>query len=234
MGKDGLSLLRKWLVGFRRRIFAISHPTLNLQQPRGFRGSFGAGRDLGGRKREVCVALWGQVEYRPDCWIDSRGVEGPPTHTPRRQSSPIDMTFLGTYDHTLDAKNRLTVPVKFRGPLGDGVIVSRGIETCVSVWTPAGFDGWTKSMLEALGAMTPQARQFRRVVSASAFETELDAAGRIMLPSKLIDHAGIEREISVIGNDDAFEIWDRKAWESYDSEISPTILDLTDAIGADA
>ena len=89
-------------------------------------------------------------------------------------------------------------------------------------------------MLEALGAMTPQARQFRRVVSASAFETELDAAGRIMLPSKLIDHAGIEREISVIGNDDAFEIWDRKAWESYDSEISPTILDLTDAIGADA
>ncbi|CAB4863100.1 MAG: division/cell wall cluster transcriptional repressor MraZ [Solirubrobacterales bacterium] len=144
------------------------------------------------------------------------------------------MSFLGTYDHTLDAKNRLTVPVKFRGPLGEGAIISRGIETCVSVWTPKGYDEWSKSMLDALGGMTPEARRFRRVLSASAFETELDAAGRIMIPAKLMEHAVIEREVAVIGNDDAFEVWDRKAWAAYDAEVSPTILDLTDAIGADA
>jgi len=142
------------------------------------------------------------------------------------------MSFLGTYDHTLDAKNRLTVPVKFRGPLCNGAIVSRGIETCVSVWTPEGFSSWKADMLSALGGMTPQARSFRRVVAASAFETELDSAGRIMLPGKLIEHAEIDREVSVIGNDDAFEVWSRSAWTSYDALVSPTILELTDAIGS--
>jgi MraZ protein len=144
------------------------------------------------------------------------------------------MAFRGTYDHSLDAKNRLTVPVKFRGPLGDGVIVARGIETCVTVWTPEGFDSWSSQMIDALGPLTAKARDFRRVVSASAFETELDSAGRVMVPAKLIEYASLDREVAVIGNDQAFEIWDRVRWDQYDSAISPTISDLTDAIGADA
>lgn len=142
------------------------------------------------------------------------------------------MTFLGTYDHTLDAKNGLTVPVKFRGPLGDGAIVSRGIEPCLSVWTPEGFNSWKQEMVEAFGGVTPQARKFKRVLAASAFETELDAAGRIMLPGKLVEYAAIDREVAVIGNDEAFEIWDRASWGAYDESVSPTILELTDAIGS--
>ena len=143
------------------------------------------------------------------------------------------MAFLGTYDHTLDAKNRLTVPVKFRATLGSGVVLARGIERCVTVWTPQGFDQWTTSMINALGPLTAQARDFRRVVSASAFETELDSAGRVMLPSKLIDHAGIDREVAVIGNDEAFEVWDRNRWDEYDASKSPTIPELTNSIGID-
>lgn len=142
------------------------------------------------------------------------------------------MTFLGTYDHTLDAKNRLTVPVKFRGPLGDGAIVARGIEPCLSVWTPEGFSAWKQEMVEAFGGVTPQARAFKRVLAASAFETELDAAGRIMLPAKLVEYAAIDREVAVIGNDEAFEVWDRSSWATYDESVSPTILELTDAIGS--
>lgn len=143
------------------------------------------------------------------------------------------MSFLGTYDHTLDAKNRLTVPVRFRGPLGGGVIVSRGIEPCVSVWTPTGFDEWKAEIVGALGGRTSKARSFMRIVSASAFETELDSAGRIMVPAKLVDHAELDREVAVIGNDDCFEIWDRTAWTTYDSDVAPTLLDLTNAIGSD-
>ena len=143
------------------------------------------------------------------------------------------MKFRGTYDHTLDAKNRLTVPVKFRGPLGGGVVLARGLEACVSVWTPDAFDLWTGQVIDALGPLTPKARDFRRVVSATAFETELDSAGRVMLPSKLIIHAGIDREVAVIGNDEAFEVWDRTRWDEYDASKSPTIPDLTDSIGVD-
>ncbi len=144
------------------------------------------------------------------------------------------MAFRGTYDHTLDAKNRLTVPVKFRGPLGEGVIVARGIETCITIWTPQGFEAWTAEMIDALGRLTPQGRDFRRAVSASAFETDLDAAGRVMLPAKLIEHADIAKEVAVIGNDDAFEVWDRTLWDAYDAKVGPTIATMTDSIGADA
>lgn len=144
------------------------------------------------------------------------------------------MAFRGTYDHTLDAKNRLTVPVKFRGPLGAGVIVARGIATCITIWTPEGFESWTAEMLEALGRLTPRGTDFRRTVSASAFETDLDSAGRVMLPAKLIDYASIGREVAVIGNDDAFEVWDRVLWDEYDARVSPTIAGMTESIGADA
>lgn len=144
------------------------------------------------------------------------------------------MAFRGTYDHTLDSKNRLTVPVKFRGPLGDGVVVARGIEACITVWTPDAFDDWSGRIVDALGPLSQKARDFRRVVSASAFETELDAAGRVMLPGKLIEYACIDRECAVIGNDEHFEIWDRNKWDDYDAAISPTIPELTGSIGADA
>lgn len=143
------------------------------------------------------------------------------------------MFFRGTYDHTLDSKNRLTVPVRFRGELASGVVVARGIETCVTVWAPAAFDEWSGSIVAALGPLTQEARDFRRVVSASAFETELDAAGRVMLPVKLIEYACIERECSVVGNHEHFEIWNRDTWNDYDAVTAPTIPELAGSIGTD-
>lgn len=143
------------------------------------------------------------------------------------------MPFRGTYDHSLDAKNRLTVPVKFRGQLAEGVVVARGIEACITVWAPDAFDDWSGSIVEALGPLTEEARNFRRVVSASAFETELDAAGRVMLPGKLIEYACIDRECAVIGNHEHFEIWDREKWNDYDAATAPTITELAGSIGND-
>ncbi len=144
------------------------------------------------------------------------------------------MAFRGTFDHTLDAKNRLTVPSKFRAALSDGVVVSRGIETCAALWRPADFEAWTEEMVGAMGRLTTDGRQFRRVISASAFETELDAAGRVMLPARLIEHAGLRKDVVVVGNEECLEVWDRKAWSSYDDAISPKIPDLTASIGSTA
>lgn len=140
------------------------------------------------------------------------------------------MAFRGTFDHTLDAKNRLTVPSKFRDDLDDGVVVARGIEACATLWRPKDFDAWTDEMVGAMGKLTSEGRQFRRVISASAFETELDAAGRVMLPARLIEYAGLSRDVVVVGNEECLEVWDRKAWTEYDAAISPKIPDLADAI----
>lgn len=144
------------------------------------------------------------------------------------------MAFRGTFDHTLDAKNRLTVPSKFRAALSDGVVVSRGIEACAALWRPADFEAWTEEMVGAMGRLTTDGRQFRRVISASAFETELDAAGRVMLPARLIEHARLRKDVVVVGNEECLEVWDRKAWSSYDAAISPKIPDLTASIGSTA
>jgi len=143
------------------------------------------------------------------------------------------MAFRGTFDYTLDAKNRLTVPAKFRAALADGVVVARGIESCAALWTPAGFETWTEAMLSALNPLSVQGRQFRRVISASAFETELDAAGRVMVPAKLIEYARLRKDVVVVGNEDSLEIWDREAWAAYDADVSTKIPDLTATIGTD-
>jgi len=141
------------------------------------------------------------------------------------------VAFRGTFDHTLDAKNRLTVPSKFRKALSSGVVVARGIEACVALWLPADFETWSEEMVGAMGRLTTQGRQFRRVISASAFETELDAANRVTLPARLIEHAGLRKDVVIVGNEECLEVWDRKAWSEYDASISPQIPDLTDSIG---
>ena len=110
-------------------------------------------------------------------------------------------------------------------------MVSRGIEACAALWRPADFEAWTERMVGALGPLSSDGRQFRRVISASAFETELDAAGRVMLPPRLIEHADLRKDVVVVGNDDSLEVWDRKAWTDYDAEISPQIPDLAASIG---
>jgi len=105
------------------------------------------------------------------------------------------MAFRGTFDHTFDAKNRLTVPVKFRASLSDGVVVAKGVERCVSVWTPDEYDAFVESALGQLNPLSPEARDLQRYFSANAVETELDSAGRIMVPAFLLDHGSLGKEV---------------------------------------
>lgn len=153
---------------------------------------------------------------------------------PQSRPTPMNTPFRGDYEHTLDAKNRLTVPSRFRSILGgNDIVLARGIEACVTAWRPEEFDSWTRRMIEALGGLTPKARDFRRMVSASAFETELDSAGRVMIPTKLIEYAGIDREVSVVGEFENFEVWDRSAWQTWDDAKKGEIRDIVDTIGSD-
>src|SRR4051794_41915839 len=88
------------------------------------------------------------------------------------------MAFRGTFDHTLDAKNRLTIPAKFRASLAEGVVLAKGIERCVQVWTPRAYDSYVQTALAGLNPLSEPARKLGRFFAANSLDTELDAAGR--------------------------------------------------------
>ncbi len=131
------------------------------------------------------------------------------------------MAFLGTYEHSLDAKNRLTVPSRFRAELSEGIVLAKGVEPCVAIWTPEGFREFTQEALGDAHRLDRRAQRLRRFFNASAFVARLDAAYRVMLPPPLIEYAGLEKEVVVIGNEQSLEVWDRGAWTRYEADTTP-------------
>ena len=141
------------------------------------------------------------------------------------------MAFRGTFDHTLDAKNRLTVPAKFRASLSDGVVLSKGIERCVQVWTPKAYDAYVQTALQGMNPLSEPARKLNRFFAANSLDTELDAAGRIGLPAFLLDHAGLSKDVVVTGSGDALEIWDRMTWATYNDALASDVDEITASLG---
>jgi len=144
------------------------------------------------------------------------------------------MAFRGTFDYSLDAKNRLTVPARFRTALANGVVVAKGVEKCVEVWTPDDYEQRISGSLQGLNPLSPQARKLRTYFAANAFPGDLDSAGRVMVPTKLMEHAGLGKEVTVAGAEECLQIWDRDAWSAYNDALTDEILDITASLGQPA
>jgi MraZ protein len=130
--------------------------------------------------------------------------------------------LLGEYEHTLDDKNRLTLPAKFRQALGGGVVVTRGMDGCLFVL----------DRLEGLNTFSREARQMNRFIFAGATETDVDKQGRVMLPQPLIEHASLGREVVVAGIRDHVEIWDRTAWRKQLEEVEGSVELVAERLAA--
>ena len=140
--------------------------------------------------------------------------------------------LLGEYDHTLDDKNRLTLPVKFRKDFEGGVVVSRGLDGCLFVFTRDTWDSFVGGQLEGLSPFSKEARQMNRFMFAGAAETELDKQGRVMVPPALISHASLGREVVVAGVRDHVEIWDREAWRKQLEEVEGSVELVAERLAA--
>ena len=125
--------------------------------------------------------------------------------------------FLGEYEHTIDAKGRLAVPAKFRAQMDRGAVISKGMGTCLSVYTMERWD--EKSAELASGKTSDELRDFERRIYPSVSEVELDSQGRMVIPAKLRNYAGLASEVTVAGVRDHFEIWDRTAWQTYQERL---------------
>jgi MraZ protein len=127
--------------------------------------------------------------------------------------------LLGEYEHTIDDKNRLTLPARFRQAFADGVVVTRGIDQCLGVYTREDWEQYVSAQLGGLNSFNREARQMRRYIFSAAVETELDRQGRVTLPGALIKYARLERDVVVAGVQDHVEIWDRAAWRTQLEDV---------------
>jgi MraZ protein len=127
--------------------------------------------------------------------------------------------LLGEYEHTIDDKNRLTLPAKFRQAMAGGVVLTRGLDACIEAYPANGWTDLVESNLSGLNPLSRETRVLERFYYTGAIEAQPDKQGRVMLPSALIEHGGLGREVVVVGMRDRLEIWDRAAWRTQLKEV---------------
>jgi len=123
--------------------------------------------------------------------------------------------FIGTYEHTIDEKSRLTLPARFREGLGDGVVLARGLDGNVAVYSRETWAMTVEARISALDPLSREARELRRFFFSGAAESNVDRQGRILVPAVLTRHAGLEHDVVVAGNYDHLELWNPAAWEQH-------------------
>ncbi len=135
---------------------------------------------------------------------------------------------MGAYSHTIDAKGRLIIPAKFRKGLGECFVVSKGFDGCLWAYDP---ESWKdiEEKLKELPQFRKETRDITRFFLGRAVEAEIDKQGRILIPVPLRQYAGLEKDVTLVGNGSKVEIWDSDKWREAEPE---TIEDLAENLSA--
>ena len=141
------------------------------------------------------------------------------------------MAFRGHFEHSLDAKNRLSIPTRFRTAFSSGTVLAKTPEPCVAIWTPETNEAIIERALSGLNPMGAEYRKASRFFQGNSFEVDLDASGRVTLPPPLLAHAGIEKEVVVVGVGDHLEVWARQRWQGEQQALDAEIGEVTERLG---
>jgi len=135
--------------------------------------------------------------------------------------------LMGEYHHNLDDKGRITIPSKFREELGENIIITRGLEDCLFIYSES---EWNKvvSKLKTLPFTKKDARSFTRMFLSGATDALFDKQGRIKINLPLIDYAGLFKECIIIGVNDRLEIWAKDKWDKFIANAEENLSDLAD------
>ncbi len=140
------------------------------------------------------------------------------------------MMFIGEYEHSLDEKKRVSLPKAFRTGLGKKVVMTRGLDNCLFVYSrPA----WEKvaAKLQELSFAQADTRGFNRFILSGAAEVEVDGAGRILIPDHQKDFAGLKKNVVFAGVSDRVEVWDAEKWNTYKKGIEKKADALAEKLG---
>lgn len=133
----------------------------------------------------------------------------------------------GEYQHNMDLKGRVTIPSKFRDDLGDKFYVCKGLDGCLFVLSQ---EQWDRLVEKVAAIPLAQGKAIQRYFFSGAAEVEPDKQGRVLIPQNLRDHAGLEKDVAVIGAAVRAEIWDTARWNEYNQSQTDEAIEASMAL----
>lgn len=138
--------------------------------------------------------------------------------------------LIGEYTHSIDEKNRISLPVRFREKMGKKVVVTPGLDHCLFVFTPKEWERITVRLAESSLGQADN-RSFSRFMFGGAVEADIDSIGRILVPDFLQEWANLKGKVSVVGVQSRVEIWNDKAWAEYKKGVEGKAGALAEKLG---
>ena len=144
--------------------------------------------------------------------------------------------LIGEYIHTIDEKNRVSLPVKFRKELGKKIIITPGLDQCLFIFTISQWVKVSKKLSDSdsdLSFLKADKRSFNRFMFGRAAEVEVDSIGRILIPDFLKERIKLGGKAAIIGVEDRIEIWNDKAWTQYREVVEKQVDQLAEKLGSE-
>ena len=145
--------------------------------------------------------------------------------------------LIGEYIHTIDEKNRVSLPVKFRKELGEKIIITPGLDQCLLIFTISEWEKVSKRLSDTdsdLSFLKADKRSFNRFMFGRAAELEVDSIGRILIPDFLKERIKLSNKAAIIGVEDRVEIWNDKVWLQYREVVEKQAAQLAEKLGSGA
>lgn len=140
--------------------------------------------------------------------------------------------LIGEFRHTIDDKNRLSLPSKFRKEMGKTVVVTPGLDSCLFVFTTSQWESISGRLSVSESSMlSADSRSFNRYLLGGAVEVDVDAAGRMLLPEHIRERGKLKEKVVFIGVRDRVEIWDESLWQTYRAEVERKADALAEKLG---
>ncbi len=138
--------------------------------------------------------------------------------------------LIGEYTHTLDDKNRMSLPVKFRKEMGKSVVVAPGLDNCLAIYTTKEWEKISEKLSDS-SMLASDNRSFSRFMFGQANVTPVDNNGRILIPENLKSRSGLSNKVIVIGVQNRVEIWNEEVWNNYKKDVETKADSLADKLG---
>ena len=142
--------------------------------------------------------------------------------------------LIGEYIHTVDVKNRVSVPFKFRKELGKKIIITPGLDQCLFIFTVKEWGKVSKRLSNTesdLSFLKADKRSFNRFMFGRAAEVEVDSIGRILIPDFLKERIKLSDKVALVGVEDRVEVWNDKVWAEYKEKIEKDADQLAEKLG---
>lgn len=138
--------------------------------------------------------------------------------------------LIGEHRHTLDSKKRIAIPAKMRRALGEQVVITKGLDSCLFVYPQ---EEWQKQVekISSLPMGSAANRSFARFILSQAAEVELDQLGRILIPDNLKEYAKLEKNAVVVGVHNRLEIWNEALWKEFRNKAESNADELAEKLG---